>query len=413
MPIDFLSNRSSTADRSWIHPEHRLQPTDRRDLFYCTACKEIGFGRSYSCEPCAVHVHKECVSPPPALSHPLLEYTDDLSFVRSIQTYDTETDTDTEADTDTDGGSKFCRACSKPLRGCGSMSAGGKSSFHPCCLHLDRFIKVNGEKLKLKTKNIPWKCNWYKKELIRDQRTVIPSWSYVSVGKNRRFHVGCVQDMMLESWRDGGIDQPVRGKEEDSTANFTTCLSFKIKLPIDPEEERDADPSESATQKLADYLLKVRDGNDPLTAATGDPANETIELLSDALEALKSGVESATKKEADPKMDIRPSKSEKQKAVRSGVGSGSCKVWERTKFLWRKLLLKIRQGIARLADSPVGRAGRKTWTTVMQPSKLWEFIRPLLQWLHSMLCELASRMLIGTYLLAGRLPYDAQAYSMN
>ncbi|KAI6679363.1 hypothetical protein NL676_033244 [Syzygium grande] len=345
-------------------------------------------------------MHREYVSPPMAMIHPLQECAGDLSFVRRVD--------------DDHGGTKFCGACSKPMRGCGYKSGGGESCFHPCCLHLDRFIIVNGEKLKLKTKNIPSKCNWCKKELIRDQRTVIPSWSYFSVGKHRRFHVGCVQEMMLESWRDGGIDQPVQGKEEDSTADFTTCLSFKIKLSIDPEEERDANPSESATQKLADYLLKVvRDGNDPLTVATGDQANEAIELLSDVLEALKSGVESATKKEADTKMDIRPAKSEKQKAVKSGVGSGSCKVWERTKFLWRKLLLKIRQGIAWLADTPVGRAGHKAWTTVTQPPKLWELIRPLLQWLHSKLCELGSRMLIRTSLPAGRLPYDAQAYSMN
>lgn len=118
-------------DRSSIHhPEHRLKPTKHRDPFFCTVCKEVGFRFSYACGPCAVHLHRECVSPPMAMIHPLQECAGDLSFVRRVD--------------DDHGGTKFCGACSKPMRGCGYKSGGGESCFHPCCLHLDRFIIVNG-----------------------------------------------------------------------------------------------------------------------------------------------------------------------------------------------------------------------------------------------------------------------------
>ncbi|XP_048134231.1 uncharacterized protein LOC125314910 isoform X2 [Rhodamnia argentea] len=331
--------------------------------------------RSYSCKPCAVHVHhKEFMSPPPPMSHPLLEYPGDLSFIRSIKTHDT--------DTGGGGGGKFCGACSKPMRGCGYMSADGKSSFHPCCLHLDRSIKVNGETLELKRKNVSLKCNWCKTVSIRARRVVIPSWSYVSMGKDHSFHVVCVHDVTRESWRDGSIDQLERGKEEDHSSDFMTCLSLKIKLPIDPEEERDA--VESAAQKVADLLMKdVRDGNNPSAGAVGDRANTMMEVLRDSLGALTRG-----------------------------VGSGSGQLWEVTKVVWRLLLLKIRKWIASLADTPVGRAVARSGP-VTQPSKLWELIRPFLRWVCSKLCELASRMLTGTSSLLGRLLHDAQAYLMD
>ncbi|KAL3747695.1 hypothetical protein ACJRO7_016491 [Eucalyptus globulus] len=249
------------------------------------------------------------------------------------------------------GGGKFCGACSNQLRGYGFMSAGGKSSFHPCCLHLDRFIEVNGEKLMLNTKNISLKCNWCKTMSIRARRAVTPSWSYVLVGKDRRFHVGCIQDMMRESWRDGGIDQPMRAKQEDDTTNLTTCLSLEIKLPIDPEEERDADPLGSVAQKVADLITKNfrGSGNNPLATAMADQAT-MMEVLGDSLGALTRG-----------------------------AGSGSSQLWKVTRVLWRLLLLKIRQSIAWPADTLVGHAGRTVWTAASRPSMLWELIRPLLR----------------------------------
>ncbi|XP_048134012.1 uncharacterized protein LOC125314829 [Rhodamnia argentea] len=374
LKLMFIFGDDAVADGSWIHPEHTLQPAERHDPFYCMACKEIGFVRSYSCEPCAVHVHKECMSPPPIMCHPLPDFGD-LSFVRSVTTYDTDAD-------DEGSGGKFCGACSKPLRGCGYMSADGKSSFHPCCLHLDRSIKVNGEKLKLKMENISMKCNWCKTVSTRARRAVIPSWSYVSKSKGRRFHVGCVQEMMCKSWRDGGIDQPVRGKEEDNTANFATCLSLNIELPIDEKEEREADPSESAMQTASDLIMKdVANGNTPFAAALRD---QIIAALGNGLGALTEG-----------------------------VGSGSSELWDLTKRLWKLLLLKIHRGITQLADTPVGRAGRHVWTAVTQPSKLWELLRPVLRWVSSKLCELASRMLTGQSSPVGRLPYDGQNYLMD
>ncbi|KAL3747697.1 hypothetical protein ACJRO7_016493 [Eucalyptus globulus] len=356
LKLMFILRDGALEDGSSIHPEQRLKLTERRDLFYRTACKEIRFGRSYTCGPRVVHVHKVCMSPPPVAPSPVPEYPGDLSFVRSVKTHDTD------ADIDTDGGrggpGKFCGACSKPLQGCGYMSVDGKSSFYPCCLHLDTFIKVIGEKLKLKTKNVSLKCNWCKEELIRDQRTVIPSWSYVSGGKDRRFHLD-------------GIDESARGNEENSTANFTTYLSLTIKLPIDEKEERWADPSDSAMQMVADLIMKhVLDGNGPLTAA-GDQQNRILAALGHGLGVMKSHVDSTK--------------------------NNACKQFTRQNIL---LLLKICQGIANIP-------------TVHDGRKVWNLIRPLLRWVYSKLCELASRMLICTSSPQGRLPHDAQAYLMK
>ncbi|XP_039164157.1 uncharacterized protein LOC120291185 [Eucalyptus grandis] len=320
----------------WIHPEHRLKRTERPNPFYCFACKEIGFWCSYSCERCAVHVHKACMSPPIDKPHPLGL----LLFVRSF--------------TAADG--KFCGACSKQLGGCGYKSIDGKSSFHPCCLHLEKIIKVNDEEIMLKMENVSLRCKWCKKVSIRVDGAVIPSWFYVSMGKDGCFHVGCIQEMMRESWKVGRLDQPVRGKEEGDNTSFATYLSIKIKIPIDP--------SEIATEKLADGIAEA--------AATGD-------------------------------------KSKIRKLIKDfwgGRGSGA--VWENTKHLWQLLLAKVGEGIASLADTPIGRAARKVWSTVTEPSKLWDLVRPLLHWASSKLRELAKRM-IAMPTPQRYLPYDAQA----
>lgn len=90
--------------------------------------------------------------------------------------------------------------------------------------------------LELKRKNTSSNCNWCnKKTLSSNKKEDLPSWSYES--KKLHFHVGCVSEMMAESWKNGSLAHihpsggGVGGGEDHETA-----LSLRVKLPQEQSE---------------------------------------------------------------------------------------------------------------------------------------------------------------------------------
>ncbi|KAK3407595.1 uncharacterized protein LOC104420891 [Eucalyptus grandis] len=182
-----------------IHPEHQLTPMKPLDPFYCTACKEIGFGTGYGCSQCVVRVHKECMNPSLAASLKLKWRKHSLKFYPDVKAED--------------GKPRYCAMCSKPVSGCGYRSSSGKNC-HPSCLALPQSIVVNSVELHLAYK-VKLNCTWcgMKKRYI--DKVKLPSWSYV--GGKAEYHVGCVKDMVTESWRNGEF---VPAKEGDGVGRM-------------------------------------------------------------------------------------------------------------------------------------------------------------------------------------------------
>ncbi|KAI6668994.1 hypothetical protein NL676_003879 [Syzygium grande] len=197
-----MSNEMSNS----IHPEHKLELMMQGDPFFCSACRQIGFGLAYGCESCLILVHKKCMYPPSTVSHPLQKNCN-LKY---------------NPQADTSGACTFCGACSEPLRSSAySFVASGNPSFHPSCLHLQKCIHVNDVELHL-VESCSSACDWCGKKSICLNKVEIPSWWYVSEGAKHRYHVGCVREMMVESWKSGGISY-----DEDADDGQTSMTADK------------------------------------------------------------------------------------------------------------------------------------------------------------------------------------------
>ncbi|KAF7849796.1 hypothetical protein BT93_L0282 [Corymbia citriodora subsp. variegata] len=176
-----MSNNTSYR----IHPEHRPTLMKPLDPFCCTACKETGFGSGYGCSQCVVRVHQECKDPSPAMNLKLKWRKHSLKFYPNMKAEN--------------GKPRYCAMCSKPVSGCGYRSSSGKNC-HPSCRMLPQYILVNGAEYHLSNK-VHLNCTWCSQQKRYIDNVKLPSWSYAR-GK-AEFHVGCVKDMMTESWRNG------------------------------------------------------------------------------------------------------------------------------------------------------------------------------------------------------------------
>ncbi|KAI3439585.1 Phorbol-ester/DAG-type domain-containing protein [Psidium guajava] len=189
----------------WIHPEHELKPMKPRDPFYCAACKEIGFGPGYGCPQCVVRIHKECARPSPNMSRTIQMKHHSLKFYPDMK--------------GENGKAGICSACSRPVQGCGYSSTWG-DDFHPACLALPESIMVNGTEARLshEMKSNCRRCHMMEFYVVKDK---LPSWSYG--GWKGRYHVGCVKDMVIESFRNGEF---VPAKEGDGAG----VMQIKVDL---------------------------------------------------------------------------------------------------------------------------------------------------------------------------------------
>lgn len=194
-----------------IHPEHKLRPMEPRDPFYCNKCKEIGFGTGYGCPQNVARFHEECVSPSPAVSQRLQwKKKKELSM-----TYDPHMKAE-------NGKPRICAVCARPVRGCGYRSSSGMNC-HPSCLALPKSIMVNDVELKLAYEKKA-DCKWCGKMKIYDEKKVkLLSWSYATKRK-AEYHVGCVKEMAIESWRNGKF---IPAKEGDGGGP----MHIKVDLP--------------------------------------------------------------------------------------------------------------------------------------------------------------------------------------
>ncbi|XP_030462266.1 uncharacterized protein LOC115682244 [Syzygium oleosum] len=227
----------NTKDTSYtIHPEHELTLMEPRDPFYCTACKETGFSTGYGCSKCVVRVHQECKSPSPESSLRLKRKKHSLKFYPDMNAEN--------------GKPRFCAVCSQPVRGCGYRSSSGKNC-HPSCLTLPKSIMVNSAELRLANKMM-LDCKWCGVMKRYIGKVKIRSWSYAR--ENCEYHVGCVKDMVIESWRNGEF---VPAKEGDGAGQ----MHIKVDLS-----------SRGISGNLGSKLLELaRKGT--MAAMTGDPTD--------------------------------------------------------------------------------------------------------------------------------------------
>ncbi|KAL3717794.1 hypothetical protein ACJRO7_003011 [Eucalyptus globulus] len=211
-----------------IHPEHELVLMMQHDPFFCSACRQIGFGSAYGCKLCLVLVHRKCMYPPPKARHPL---QDNCRLEYNPQT------------SETSDACTFCGACSLPLHG--GTYGSNAAAFHPPCLHLEKSINVNNVELHL-VASCASVCNWCKRTSISRNKVQIPSWWYVSMCANHNFHVACVRSMMVESWKNGDIaftdeddndgktsmSTEMPGKQKGKKRRFVRRTIFKVSIIV-------------------------------------------------------------------------------------------------------------------------------------------------------------------------------------
>ncbi|XP_050210979.1 uncharacterized protein LOC126661207 [Mercurialis annua] len=164
------------------HP-HPLILKDPQAPYQCDGCKERGFGLCYECEyeGCNFSLHDECANAPQSAYHPFLKDCN-LSFHSKAPQH----------------GERYCDACGKDILGfvyqCNHKRP---HDLHPCCIKLQRALTADGVTICLSDK-LPSKCL---KCGCKDIAKRVQGWCYVSSCGKYCYHVACIKELIVESWR--------------------------------------------------------------------------------------------------------------------------------------------------------------------------------------------------------------------
>ncbi|XP_044507685.1 uncharacterized protein LOC123227097 isoform X2 [Mangifera indica] len=147
------------------HKDHELELKSYKRPYFCSGCKEPGFGSRYRCGQCDYELHKH--------------------WNRSGEKRQ-----------------RYCKACGKLVKGFVFHNEKKGWVLHPCCLKLPRKFTVDGVEFALHDEVLST-CIFCKRK--KRERTVsdFRGWSYVSKTKNLHFHVSCSTEWKLEVWGKG------------------------------------------------------------------------------------------------------------------------------------------------------------------------------------------------------------------
>lgn len=240
-----MQGSCSGAPRDHPH-RHEMRRMNGRGPFFCSACREVGIGSGYGCRQCVFRVHSHCLSPAATVPGPT-QNCSELKLHRGLGSGD---------------GVKLCRACLRPVYGCAygtekpNEQEGKDYYFHVTCVNLQDSMKINGVEMELRRQaDKAAVCGWCrKKEVVSEGWAVAEmiSWTYVEaeVKSNRQsFHVGCVKEMAVESWKSDGLE----GRDGEGG-----IVSMVVDIP---EEE-----GSGIVGKMAKFGIKV-----VAATLTGDP----------------------------------------------------------------------------------------------------------------------------------------------
>lgn len=226
-------------------------------LFKCQGCKMDGFGQGHQCNLCHDTLHNECRYPKATTTHEFfggstLTFLDKPFIKRSnCKAYYR----------------KICDACGKDISGFSYHCEEDNLDVHPCCLNLQKMVRINGDTVfNLKAKVVS-KCMWCKKKKISDdKKRGVLGWSYISECNKHHIHVYCMTEMMRDAFimnGDKGLD--------------------KVDLRTVAKRGRNGATSTSKTFEMIKSLIKVI-----LSALLGDPtlliSSVLVELISRGLQ---------------------------------------------------------------------------------------------------------------------------------
>lgn len=226
------------------HPSHKHWLKLKRSSapYKCNGCDELGFGAKYRCNKmlfkCNFHLHEECALPDGAKKHRFFEsdftfhnYKSPADpaacvkkqypfFKRMINCIFCNYKSPAEPH-------RFCVACGKYVGGFGYRSSRNEERvLHPCCLNLPLSIPINlnlpdhnvcTEAILNLAENTPSDC-----QLCRNERK---GWAYVSICGNHCYHVACIQESRLESWKKNRFNQ-------QSTSSLGVSEIIKVVLEV-------------------------------------------------------------------------------------------------------------------------------------------------------------------------------------
>ncbi|XP_044507680.1 uncharacterized protein LOC123227097 isoform X1 [Mangifera indica] len=191
------------------HKDHKLELKSYKRPYFCSGCKEPGFGSRYRCGQCDYELHKHCMSPPGRTVHH--DFFKNSTFTFLFQPPGNRSGEKCQ---------RYCKACGKLVKGFVFHDEKNGWDLHPCCRKLPRKLTVGGVEFALcdKVSSTCLFCNKKKRE-----RTVsgFRGWSYVSKTENLHFHVSCPTEWKLEVWGKGATYD-----NEDSLA------LARVELPI-------------------------------------------------------------------------------------------------------------------------------------------------------------------------------------
>ena len=120
-------------------------------------------------------------------------------------------------------GKRYCDTCGKALKGFVYHCAARDLDLHPCCRNLETKMDIYGEEFRLQDK-VSRLCNWWKKRELEGRGSDVQGWAYAWSNKHYYFHVGCVQEMMLEAWQNEGGG----GSDDDKSVAAVSKMNLQL-----------------------------------------------------------------------------------------------------------------------------------------------------------------------------------------
>ncbi|XP_027362118.1 uncharacterized protein LOC113869825 [Abrus precatorius] len=175
--LNLTSSTKYSEISHFSHKQHKLRFEYSEFPFKCDGCKEIGIGSRYKCSLCDFDLHMHCAIPSPTLFHPFYP----KCCFQFLSRPPGET-------------ARYCNACEKGVNGFLYHCVSCGFDLHPCCAKLPTVLEDGEMKLFLNGK-VGAACQ----RCGQKGR----GWSYRSSCKRYNLHVGCVREMVVESWHVG------------------------------------------------------------------------------------------------------------------------------------------------------------------------------------------------------------------
>ncbi|KAG7998883.1 hypothetical protein I3843_01G277900 [Carya illinoinensis] len=206
-----IVRKTITKETHDSHPNHELELKNYRKPYRCDGCLEHGYGPRYRCDLCDFDLHEECMFTTHTTSHEFFKGSTFKFFNRPPGRC---------CECNRDDDKRYCDACGQAINGFVYHCEEKGWDLHPCCRHLKDKIDIDGVEFRLCNK-VSQKCLWCKKRKLPNCVKGIPGWSHLAKSDNCHFHVYCVTEMVLESWKNGPKD-----------SNCLALENLKLELPL-------------------------------------------------------------------------------------------------------------------------------------------------------------------------------------